>query len=630
MASFHKVRKFFLIFSISLFFFAGRPFPSSDKATLIGEMDLADWGFDDPADVGYLSIGIIHKKDGDEMVVYDVRENRPVVEQPSRPKSRIPFFRKDVFLLDDFYQGNTNRLGGYFGKIFRAPSESHVTVVRAKDGRRSLRFTFDRKSTGFSGFWIHLFDFKKPPVERIFLDATPFRYITFAIRGEEGGERLALQVADQSWEKKEDSLKIGDVGDFLPTGNVRETWQRAWVPLESLPEQIAKKELASLVFLAKAGEGRVYIGDIAFTTAKDVSIPQPAVGDAFRPSPHRGMWVWNTKDVIGDDGEKTKLVDFCRQNGITEIFLQLPYASEELEGKTKIFWDEAQVASLISRLHRTGIRVHALDGDPRYALKEWHRHVLAAIESVILFNKSVEPEQRFDGIRYDNEPYVLPYFAGIQKEAIIEQYLELLRRSQESIRSAGLEFGVDIPFWFDQENEFFEPIVHSGGRPLTECILDIVDNIGIMDYRTDAYGADGVVAHALGELGYASAKGKKVFIGLETAALPDETILEFVPGKGPSKIRLEKTEGTRVLLRWAPEVAVREAQGVRVLYQLKKTFVPAGKLTFAGKSIQELAEVMEQAEAEFHKYPGFYGYAIHYYRSFRALSGLKAFPVLFF
>ena len=166
---------------------------------------------------------------------------------------------------------------------------------------------------------------------------------------------------------------------------------------------------------------------------------------------------------------------------------------------------------------------------------------------------------------------------------------------------------------------FFEPITEVQKRPLTECILDIVDNIGIMDYRTGAFGADGVISHALGELQYATEIGKKVFIGLETGALPDETILEFGKGGGPSRIHLTKREGTRYFLQWEPEGADLEIKSDVYLSQRNRIFVPAGKLTFAERGIGELTDIMEKAESEFQEYPAFYGFAIHYYESFKAL-----------
>lgn len=583
------------------------------------EIDLAHWGIEDVSEVGYILVGVYHKETGDELVVYDVRKEKPAIEQPSKPQSRVPPLQGDIFLLDDFHGENTNRLGGYFSSIIRSPSESDVTIDESPDGRRCLCFTYNRKPPGVAGFWIHLFDFKLPPVERVFMDASPFHYLTFDIRGDQGGEHLSLQLADYFWEKREDSLRIGNVGPFLPAGRIQRRWQRAWVPLDKIPERIKKEGLASLVFLARQGSGKVYIGDVAFTEKKEAVIFEQTEKKGFSPSPHRGMWLWNTKDLLGHVEKQTRLVDFCARNGITELFMQLPYDLEEKEGKKEMSWDRNGVASMVSLLGKKGVKAHALDGDPRFALREWHGHVLATIRSVIQYNASVKPDERFHGVRYDIEPYILPEFSGVEKNAIIGQYVKLLHLSKELTGSAGLEFGADIPFWFDQKNEFFEPIAEIENRPLTEAILDIVDNIGIMDYRTAAYGADGVIAHALGELQYASKKGKKVFIGLETAELPDETLLEFGRDGGASRIFFEEREGSKILLEWIPDETGSEIPGALFLSQKKITTIPSRKLTFADRGIEELMDVMEKAESEFMEYPSFYGFAVHSYESYQNL-----------
>lgn len=584
------------------------------------EVDLAHWGLDDPTEVGYVSLGILHKESGDELKIYDIREERPHIKEPAKPKSQIPPYREGIFLIDDFQQGNVNHLGGYFSAFFKSPSESHITIETSPEGSQSLCFSYHQRPPGFSGFWIHLFNFKAPPVDRIFLDATPFRYLTFTIRGEEGDERLVLQVADYSWDKREDSVEIGSLERFISSGRITNHWQRVWIPVEELPENINNKELASLIFLARSGRGRISIGDIAFTTRKDVQIPVARRDRNYEPSPYRAMWLWKTKELLEDDRSQDQLLDFCQERRITEIFLQLPYEKGEKDGIREIIWDQSKIRSLLFKLHSAEIRIHALDGDPRFSLREWHDHVIATIQSIVQFNQSAKPDERFDGIRYDNEPYLLPNFAGIQKESILKQYLDLLRISKSISESAGLEFGVDIPFWFDQRNEFFEPITEMEGRPLTEHILDIVDNIGIMDYRTEAYGADGVIVHALGELGYASEKGKKVFVGLETTNVPDETILEFGRGRENSGIHLQKSVGTKILLQWIPELEGTDPKSGTILFQKKRTFIPSGKLTFKDKSISELAEVMEKAESGFRRFRSFRGFAIHSYESYKLLQ----------
>ena len=590
------------------------------------ETSLADWGLTDLSEIGYLSVGILHKSEGDDLRLYDIRKQRPVVKEPSGPRGRIPAFEGDVFVVSHLKEGNTNRLGGYFNGFAKSPSVSAVTIGKGPEGSQALIFSYRKVLPSFAGFWIHLFDFKQHPATRVFFDASPFTHLTFSIRGERGGEELLLQIADRAWEKEEDSLVVGDVASFLPDGKVKKKWQQGWIALKELPVGLNKKELASLVFLVKGnGQGRVFVKDLAFTKKRGVPIPQPEEAKiAVRPL-NKGMWLWETDKIVTNPDEQQRLLTFCKEEGITDLFLQIPYEAKEEKGQWEILWNPSRIRLLISQLHQAGVKIHALDGDPRFALREWHGRVIATLESIIRYNRESPPQERFDGIRFDIEPYLLPSFGGVQKEAILKQYLSLLVTSQTLTRQADLALGVDIPFWFDARNEFFEPTAEVGGRPVSELIIDIVDNVGIMDYRTQAYGADGVIAQGTQELLYAAKQGKEVFLGLETVELPDETLLAFSPAShSGSRILLERIEGKKVRLYWIPDGQWERVQKdhpfsapVVVLGQTHATFVPSGKLTFANKDLQDLKEVMQQAESELRRYPSFSGFTIHSYESYR-------------
>ena len=590
------------------------------------EISLADWGLTDPSEIGYISVGILHKRERDDLRLYDIRRQRPVVKEPGGPRGRTPSFEGNLFLVSHFKEGNINRLGGYFNGFAKSPSVSAVTIDKAPDGRPALNFSYRKVLPGFAGFWIHLFDFKKHPAARVFFDASPFTHLTFSIRGERGGEELLLQIADRAWEKEEDSLVVGDVASFLPDGKVQRKWQQGWIALKDLPVGLNKKELASLVFLVKGnGQGRVFVKDLAFTKTRGVRIPRPEEARIPVRLLNKAMWLWKTDKIVTSPKEQQRLLAFCKSEGITDLFLQIPYEAKEEKGQWKILWNPLLIRPLISQLHQAGVKIHALDGDPRFALRQWHGRVIATLESIIQYNRESPPQERFDGIRFDIEPYLLPSFGGVQKEAILQQYLSLLTASQTLTRQADLALGVDIPFWFDARNEFFEPTAEVGGRPMSELIIDIVDNVGIMDYRTQAYGADGVIAQGTQELQYAAKRGKEVFLGLETVELPDETILAFSPAsQRGSRILLERMEGTKVRLYWIPDGQWERVQKDHlfsspfvVLGQTQTTFVPSGKLTFANKDLQDLEEVMRQTESELRRFPSFSGFTIHSYESYR-------------
>ena len=594
------------------------------------EIVLADWGMSNAVEIGYLHVGVFHRPEGDVLAVYDVRHREPVVGWPLEVRRRTPPLDGDVFLLGHFDRGNTNRLGGYFNGFARAPSLSAVAITRTPNDGAALTYSYDKVAGSFAGFWIHLFDFKRPPVERVLFDASPFAYLTFAIRGERGGENLTLNIADRAWEEREGSLPIGDVASFLASGRVEETWQRAWVPRDVLPRGLNIRELASLVFLTNGeGPGRVFLKDIAFTTRRDAVIPTARGREEPGRSLRLAMWLWETPAVTSGSDARRRLVQFCRTEGITDLFLQLPYTAEHVDERWTISWDRERLRPLIADLHMAGVTVHALDGDPRFGLSEWHGQVVATIQSIIEYNRGSLPSERFDGIRYDIEPYLLPGFGGVRRTQILQQYLTIVATSQALAAQAGLVYGVDIPAWFDERNEFFEPVAEVEGRPLSELIIDIVDNVGIMDYRTQAYGADGTIAHAQSELLYAASLGKKVFVGLETTELPDETDFAFSSqGSGGSRVVVEQIDDERVRISWIAEAAWnklddqlgdgrRTPTGTVILRESRGTEVPSKKLSFAAYGRSELDVVMEHTALELQQFESFYGFAIHSYESYR-------------
>ena len=582
------------------------------------EVSLSDWGLSDPSQIGYLSIGILHKKKGDEVVLYDIRKSKPVMKIPEGTRSQTPPIENGFFLVSHFNQGNINRLGGYFNGFARHPSKSAVSIGKTPEGEPALAYQFENQSPGFSGFWIHFFDFKMPPSERVFFDATPFDYLTFSIRGEKGNEKIMLRMADRSLEKKEDSLLVTEMSSVLTHKNIDTEWQTAWVPLSKLNPRINRKELANVVFqVAGNNSGRIFIKDLAFTKKKKPPVSTTNKSQAQACSSNKAMWLWETKKITDNPKEQEALLEFSKQQHLTDLFIQIPYEAEKEGNQWTVAWDSSRMPALISKLSKIGIRVHALDGDPRFALRKWHGRSIALLERIIQYNQSVSPEERFFGIRYDNEPYLLPQFGGVNKENVLREYLELAEKSQALARKAGLIFGVDIPFWFDGYNEFFEPAASLEGRPMSERIIDVVDNVGIMDYRTIAYGADGVIEHGTNELKYAAKKGKKVFIGLETVWLPDETIYSFGPKGSGSQAVIRTLDSKRIRITFIPKGESINSPKDLVLHQTRQVKVPSSKLTFEQKKPEDLEEVMRHSQQELCQFSSFHGFVIHSYESYR-------------
>ena len=168
-----------------------------------------------------------------------------------------------------------------------------------------------------------------------------------------------------------------------------------------------------------------------------------------------------------------------------------------------------------------------------------------------------------------------------------------------------------------------------------------MDDVALMDYRTEVGGLNDVVAHARGELIHASAKGKRVFVGLETEPLPDETIMIFrgeqLPG-WPSTMQalsyISLAGGNDGVV-----VTVVPSSGLQAYRNLLESMhidpsraffwpiarqyrVEGNKLSFAALGTGPLSKVIRESEPELASYPAFAGFAIHHYGSYRRL--LKA------
>ncbi len=565
---------------------------------------LADWGIAHPRDIAYVELGILKFKTEQRLVVYDVRRAVPTVRAvPVRAQK--PDMKDGVYLISRFNYGNRNALGGYFSAFAKAPCEADLVLGNTPDNKRGLKFRFDKRADGFAGFWVHLFDFKAP--ERVFLDARDVPFLTFRIRGKKGGESLRLQVADKRWNEKGDSVQVADVAEFLSKRRVTKRWQRAVVPLDRLPPGIDRGELAAVVFVvSKQSRGNVYIKDMALTSAAHTPLPNAPPAKVLKRPLRTALWVWETEPIAESDNRIDAFVAFCQKQHITDVFLQIPRSGP------------STLRDIVERLNDANIRVDALDGDPHYALEAHHPKVLDGIRRVVDYNAAVPKRARFSGVRYDNEPYLIKGFGGVKRAPVLRQYLSLLDKIKAVTAPANLAFGVDIPFWFDSKNRFNEPTSEIDGKILSEWIIDKVDNLAIMDYRTFAYGPDGVVAHGLDELEYASAKGKDVFIGLETVYLPDETVLAFSKDGAGGHIVLTDFDGASVRVVWQPEGPTEESPGdIKTLGEIYRAVAPASKITFDTFPPERLHQVMRETARELLPYKRFAGFAIHSYESYR-------------
>ena len=406
---------------------AAEPHRAQSSHFLTAEICAEHWGLSGWSAIRQGQLRLSHAKDGDQIGVSHLRD-RPAPRPAFSVRARTPEYAGNCFNVSDFETGNTNSLGGYFHTFHRAPSFGRTTLERGADGRRALSFDFDLAAEGFSGVSVRLWDARGSHTATTFLDATGFSTMSFWIRGDQGGEEIALHAADVGWNRREDSLRVDDVGAFLPAGKVLPVWQQAVVPLRALPRGIERSELAEIIFLAAAeggGKGKIHLKTLAFWAEPSPlpELPGPVERVEEEHDIERALWFWNTADVLGRPAEQDQLVRFVHENGFDHLFLQLTSGPPRATGEAgsldpadpyrPLELDTESLRPLLGKLGTKGIKVHALDGDPRFALPEWHAKVLGTIENVLEYNRRVEPTERFHGIHYDIEPYLLPGVGGV-------------------------------------------------------------------------------------------------------------------------------------------------------------------------------------------------------------------------
>ena len=417
---------------------------------------------------------------------------------------------------------------------------------------------------------------------------------------------------------------------------------------------------------------------------------RPAVAASSQP---RALWVWDPAALLTDPDRRRQFFDFCHVRGIGVAWMQIGTTPA---GRGRRDVDHgAEWRELLTDAHRAGLAIHALDGNPRYARREQHPLVLAIVDAVIAFNAKAPADQRFDGVHFDNEPYLLlDWQDPPQRERLLGDFLDLNARAQAKARAAGIAYGIDIPFWWQASDDETRDAIgavtfHNVRKPASFHCLDMLDNVGIMDYRNVAGGGDGIVAHAQDLLAYADRAGHaRVYVGVETSTtddagywfltgVPRAAFRDVVTGRARGGEVLDRggltvvADGTTVHLgvRVAARPTLRDlSDAVGVLADLARLFaLPTGedaiatrtgeairalhregewqdpradtfadpvshrllgavralrvmlpKLTFAGKSNDDMERELSAADAQFAAHASYAGIAVHHWESYRA------------
>jgi len=229
------------------------------------------------------------------------------------------------------------------------------------------------------------------------------------------------------------------------------------------------------------------------------------MGKRLPRRPIRAMWVWDARLAL-DSAGRARLLQFCKRHGVDTLYLSAYDLRSPMDEGYRQF---NRVA------HRAGVSVHALAGDPRWGKPQYHHVPLEWVESVRRLNAAAPEEEQFDGVHTDVEVYLLSKTWKDRPAFLLGGYLDLNVKIAQQLAADPMTFGVDIPFWFDDDPSY--RILWNGNvKAPSQHVLDTVDTVTVMAYRNFAEGDDGTVHLVSLEMNYADGIGKPVVIGQET------------------------------------------------------------------------------------------------------------------
>ncbi|MBI3322447.1 MAG: hypothetical protein HYZ94_02060 [Candidatus Omnitrophica bacterium] len=446
----------------------------------------------------------------------------------------VPDKPPEAILVDDFETGQTqglfaerkNRLDAFQGTWARRPSSTVITkVLDSRPGSvgHSLRIEFS-KSGGWCGWYTLLNG----------IDVSRHNALSFWVKGEKGGERFDIGMADNHMQELEiDAVYVGSIVSFIPEG-VTNDWQEVKIPLQSLRTELDMTRMGSLVLWFRyEGAGAVQLDDVRFAFDPEIErITQQNLPRAQRDerSP-RALWVWKWDPVNKPDVRKDML-EFARRTAIERIYI---YLGEEPLPKTAKDYQE-NLAAFVKEAHAQGIEVQALQGNPLWALKEYHSRVTEWIGGFLEFNRARPPEERLDGVHMDIEPYLTQEWETGDREKLKAEFLELLAACRKLIdedngksksvpgtgtvpgtKSDGPRpwargplakkpflMGLAIPLFYNREPE------------MEEKLLSYLDYAALMDYYDTSRD---IIQEGRAHMALAEKAGVAMVIGVETQDL---------------------------------------------------------------------------------------------------------------
>ncbi|MGH9863438.1 MAG: hypothetical protein ACRD35_08450, partial [Candidatus Acidiferrales bacterium] len=222
---------------------------------------LADYGQSTLDGVALVALDY-YEGQGTRLAKLDPKEIRDATPPEQEHVAREAPRRTPVFALGTAGPGSAGALQPVQVATFeQAPSTVRLRTPKGIQGReaRAVRLDYKKRAQGFCGFRMQLAEMDNRGRTSTYFDATPYRFLSFWVRGSKGRADLTVKLADERWAEKQDSLAVATVSDILQR-DIGKKWQEVLIPLEAAKfRQLDFTRLTTLAFnFSRRGSGTVY------------------------------------------------------------------------------------------------------------------------------------------------------------------------------------------------------------------------------------------------------------------------------------------------------------------------------------------------------------------------------------
>lgn len=228
----------------------------------------------------------------------------------------------------------------------------------------------------------------------------------------------------------------------------------------------------------------------------------------------KATWLWDASII---SAQTEDILAFSRKEGVTAIFLQIQAEVPEEDYRR-----------FIRSARESGIAVHALDGQPEWAYREKRKEGERLLSWIEEFNQQARPGERFEGVQFDVEPYVLKRWDN-EREEVIREWKGNVEIWTGEARRQGLSFSAAVPFWLDSI-----PLPGETGN-FGRWMQETTDAVAVMSYRNDG---EQMYELAREELELGDRLGTSVWIGMELTDTDEGEHLTF-HGKSEKAVKKE-------------------------------------------------------------------------------------------